>query len=79
MAFLETEMWDDWFFVELCIDILFFIDVLVNCFSAYMTEEGELVTNRRKIMFRYMRGWMVLDLIACFPFSLLESTDSESE
>jgi hypothetical protein len=30
MAFIESEMWDAWFFVELTIDTLFFVDVVVN-------------------------------------------------
>jgi hypothetical protein len=50
MAFIDTKMWDDWFIFELCIDGLFFIDFLVNCFSAYYDYEGVLVTDRKKIL-----------------------------
>ena len=35
MAFMETEMWTAWFWVELIIDALFFVDFCVNCNSAY--------------------------------------------
>ena len=47
MAFIESELWDDWFIAELCIDFLFFVDFLVNCFSAYYDSDGNLITNRK--------------------------------
>ena len=49
MAFVENTFWDDWFFAELVIDFLFFIDVIVNCLSAYYNNEGILVTSRSRI------------------------------
>ena len=49
MAFVESELYDDWFYVESVIDLLFFCDVLVNCTSAYFTSEGVLITDRCKI------------------------------
>ena len=50
MAFIETTLWDDWFIAELVIDMLFFIDVIVNCVSAYYDNEGTLVVDRRTIL-----------------------------
>ena len=35
MAFVEPVMWDSWFYVELVIDVLFFMDVIVNMNSVY--------------------------------------------
>jgi hyperpolarization activated cyclic nucleotide-gated potassium channel 1 len=64
MAFEESEMWTDWFYVELTIDSLFFVDVVVNCLSAYYNSDGHLVTSRSRILVNYARSWMVLDLIA---------------
>jgi hypothetical protein len=49
MAFIESELWDDWFFVELWLDSMFFIDVWINFLSAYYNTDGKLITNRRKI------------------------------
>jgi hypothetical protein len=72
MAFIDSVMWDDWFIAELIIDFLFFLDFIVNCFSAYLDYEGKLVVDRRKIFCEYAKGWMILDLLACFPFGLIE-------
>jgi hypothetical protein len=77
MAFIDSELWDDWFWVELCIDILFFIDVLINCNSAYLDNEGVLITSRRRILTNYAQGWLVLDLVACFPFSFVDSSGND--
>ena len=64
MAFINSKLWDDWFIAELVIDGLFFIDVLVNCNSAYHDHEGKLVTSRSEIILNYVKGWMLLDLVA---------------
>ena len=64
MAFIEYELWDDWFFIDLTIDSLFFIDFVVNCFSAYLDGEGYMVIDRKQILINYAKGWMLLDLLA---------------
>ena len=38
---------------EKVIDLLFAIDMLINCFLAYKDENGKLVTKRCKIFCRY--------------------------
>jgi len=82
MAFVESEPWDVLYTFDLVLDALFFLDVIVNIFSCYTDEEGKLVTNRKKIFIKYLRSWMLIDLAACFPFSLIrddeESTYSSS-
>ena len=50
MAFIDSELYDDWFWIEISIDALFFCDFLVNCTSAYYGSEGMLITDRRKII-----------------------------
>ena len=34
------------------------------------------MTNRYTIFCTYLRGWMMLDLLACFPFNLVVNEDS---
>ena len=50
IAFIDPEKFSNWFWIEIGIDILFFIDVLVTCCSAYWTEDDVLVTDRWKII-----------------------------
>jgi hyperpolarization activated cyclic nucleotide-gated potassium channel 2 len=69
MAFVEPVMFDAWFFIELLVDIGFFTDVCVNLLSAYHDEDNKIVIDRRQIFLRYLKSWMLLDIVACIPFS----------
>ena len=79
IAFVEVEMFTTWWWIDLTLDILFFIDVIVNIFSAYYDAEGQLVTSRSKIFCKYLKTWMILDMIACFPVNLIEGGSSDYE
>ena len=72
MAFIDTDA-GAWFYFNLCLDAAFLADVVINMFSAYYDEDNRLVTNHRKIMLTYLRGWFLVDLIASFPFNLIEN------
>ena len=56
------------------LDTAFLTDVLVNLFSAYYDEDNRLITSRKKIVCTYLKGWFVVDILASFPFNLLESS-----
>ncbi|CAM9123551.1 unnamed protein product, partial [Chrysoparadoxa australica] len=57
--------------VDALVDIMFFIDIVVNFCTAYLDDDGEVVTDRRLIARRYLRGWFWLDLISTLPFGLM--------
>ena len=75
IAFIENQMFDEWFFIDLFIDVLFFIDVIVNLVSAYYDQEGQLVTSRYIIFINYLTSWMIIDILACIPFNLINTGD----
>lgn len=82
IAFIDSYPYDSWFILGLVIDSLFFIDILMNCITAYYNSDMHLVTMRSKIFLNYLRRWLILDLVACFPFGLVEeehSSDYSSE
>ena len=78
IAFIDVEPGSDWFYFGLVIDGLFFSDFLVNCFTAYYDEEGALITSRKAIFCNYLKGWMIMDLIACFPFDFIDTGQDEN-
>ena len=41
-----------WYVLDLVIDGLFFIDIIVNCFSAYFDEEYNIITNHYQILIK---------------------------
>ncbi len=62
-----------WTIAECFVEVLFFIDIFVNMCSAYYDTDGKLVNSWRNVAERYLRGWFLLDLMACFPFSQIMS------
>jgi len=77
IAFIDNKLFDEWFFLDLMIDILFFIDVIVNMTSAYYDNEGRLVTSRYMIMVNYLTSWMIIDVLACIPFNMIDMKNEE--
>ena len=57
--------------VEHVINFLFFIDIIVVFNSAFYNENSELVDNRKRIAFNYIKGWFVIDFLAVVPFDEL--------
>ena len=61
---------------ELCIDSLFFFDIIINFFTPYY-DNNTLVTQKSKIAKNYIKGWFFIDLVACIPFHMLQQ-DSDA-
>ncbi|OMJ66562.1 hypothetical protein SteCoe_36549 [Stentor coeruleus] len=77
IAFIEGVDYDSWWWLDNTLNFLFFIDFLVNCTSAYYDDLDNLIYNHKKILLKYLKGWMFIDLIGCIPMDLfMESTSS---
>jgi hypothetical protein len=74
VCFIEEED-ENWFSIVLIIDCIFFMDIIINFFSAYTDQEGKLITNRPKIMMNYLKTWFFIDLISCIPFQVIFQDD----
>ena len=79
LAFMDSEMYTMAFWVEVVVDVLFFVDVLVRVNSAFVDNDGNLITNRKVIFFKYLKSWLLVDLAACFPFYLFHDDSSSSD
>ncbi len=47
--------------------IFFWADVLLNFVTAYYDSEGELVTDRRRIVINYLTSWFLVDTVSNLP------------
>ncbi len=56
--------------VDLLVDLMFIADILINFRTTYV-ENGEVVSDQKKIANNYVKGWFVIDAIAAIPFDLL--------
>ena len=53
------------------VDILFFLDIIVNFNSAFVNNLNELEDDRKLIAFEYFRTWFFVDSLAIIPFELI--------
>ena len=68
-----TDGYDTHTIVGFVFDALFFIDVVVIFFSAYVDDNLKLIDDRKTIVKTYLLGWFAVDLISSVPFSLFDS------
>lgn len=62
---------DEWYYLDIVIDSIFLIDVMLNFFTAYEDENGELITEHNRIAKSYLKTWFVIDLMSSIPISLI--------
>lgn len=62
-------------FFELFIDSFFITDFGLNCYTGYY-KKGNLVLNRKKICKRYAKTYMVIDILAGFPYTWVIREDT---
>ena len=58
---------------DILVTLTFAADIVIQFNTAYF-EHRKLVTDRRAIARRYLRGWFLLDLLATLPFSWIFSS-----
>jgi hypothetical protein len=58
--------------LDITIDFLFLWDVLLNFFTAFDDDNGELEIRRTKIAQKYFKSWFFVDLISSIPISLIQ-------
>jgi len=52
-------------------DGIWFIDIILTFFMAYEDHDDRLVTSRKKIIWRYLKGWFIFDLVSILPFDYM--------
>jgi hypothetical protein len=54
------------------IDLIFYIDIICNLRTTYMTEEGEEITDKKLIAKRYiLQGTFFVDVLSILPLNAL--------
>ena len=57
--------------IDYTVDFFFFLDILLNCRTAYYDEDYEMVLDPKQILRNYMKFWFWIDFVAFFPLDLL--------
>ena len=66
-----TTDYDILWVVVYLIDLVYIVDMVLCFYKAYYNDNGILVTDRRKIIKRYIQRRMALDLFCVLPLDLL--------
>lgn len=67
VSFVDEEGSDGYKGFELCIDILFMIDIFINFISAVENPDGTYNPRLKPIVKSYMKSWFILDIAASVP------------
>ena len=70
VSFFEEEASVFWDFVDFGVDFIFILDIIFNFFTPYY-EGYYLIVNKKKIVWNYLTGLFVVDLISVFPLRLI--------
>ena len=62
--------------LETLFDVYFMVDILLCFFTGYETK-GKVVLKHQEIIIKYIFSWMILDLVATFPFSWVVEEEPE--
>jgi hypothetical protein len=57
-----------------CIDFIFLLDLIINFFTAFKDEKGNIVDDLKLIAFKYLTGWFTIDLISILPMDIIVLT-----
>ena len=57
-----------WTVVNGVVDILFLIDLILTFNTAIYDKNFEIIYNRKTIVWNYLTGWFIIDLVAIIPF-----------
>ena len=57
--------------LDILVDVLFWLDILVNFRTAYIDNKRHTIFDQKKVALHYAKGWFILDFIGTFPFELV--------
>ena len=66
------------FYFDALVDLLYFVDLILNFCMAYEDADKKLETRLKKIAINYLRSWFFLDFLSCIPFQYIEVDDESS-
>ena len=61
------------------VDVVFFIDIVLNFHTTYVGSGGEVVSDPKVIRFNYLKSWFVIDLLSCLPYDVFNAFDHDED
>lgn len=64
--------------INYAVDLLFAIDIIIIFNSAVADENLEIISDRSTIIWDYLKGWFLIDVIAIFPFDWVFESNGDA-
>ncbi|KAI1287678.1 Potassium voltage-gated channel protein eag [Halotydeus destructor] len=61
------------------VDVIFFIDIVLNFHTTFVGPGGEVVSDPKIIRMNYLRSWFIIDLLSCLPYDIVNAFDHGEE
>jgi len=55
------------------VDVVFFVDVLLNCHTSFVTASGDVILDLRAVRINYLKSWFFIDLLSCLPYDIFNA------
>ena len=65
--------------VDSIVDVIFFIDIVLNFHTTYVGPGGEVVSDPAVIRVNYMKSWFLIDLLSCLPYDVFNAFDHDED
>ncbi|RTG82397.1 potassium voltage-gated channel Eag-related subfamily H member 5 [Schistosoma bovis] len=54
--------------VDSIVDVIFFIDIVLNFHTTFVGPNGEVISDATIIRINYLKGWFIVDVLSCLPY-----------
>ncbi|GFX39836.1 potassium voltage-gated channel protein eag [Trichonephila clavipes] len=61
------------------VDVIFFIDIVLNFHTTFVGPGGEVVSDPKIIRMNYLKSWFIIDLLSCLPYDVFNAFDHEED
>lgn len=59
--------------VDSIVDVVFFIDIILNFHTTFVGPAGEVVSEPKIVRMNYLKSWFVIDLLSCLPYDVFNA------
>ena len=59
--------------IDSVVDVIFFLDIVLNFHTTYVSATGEVVSDPKLIRLNYLKSWFIIDLLSCLPYDIFNA------
>ncbi|CAH8661561.1 unnamed protein product [Heterobilharzia americana] len=64
--------------VDSIVDVIFFIDIVLNFHTTFVGPNGEVISDATIIRINYLKGWFIVDVLSCLPYDVFNAFQPEA-